>query len=244
MTTGKTIALTRRTFVGKVMSLLFNMPSRLVTPIKLACLVEEKPKLRGEYVSRGHTGATYPTKCSPSISNTKRHTAQMNQFPTQANKFTPQTNEPVSTRVGLSPQELVPQWTGSNPSRVQQFLSPQVEAGIHWLTTQKGTQAYQQNRVCRFLASAAKCWGSWCRFRESWAKDLQDKWSQQLLEPCSNIPWLGPANHWKVVVESREYTGILGPRRRRIQSGARDRRASSVQDWACKPEAWSLRAFV
>ena len=30
MTTGKTIALTRQTFVGKVMSLFFNMPSRLV----------------------------------------------------------------------------------------------------------------------------------------------------------------------------------------------------------------------
>ena len=30
MTTGKTIALTRWTFVGKVMSLLFNMQSRLV----------------------------------------------------------------------------------------------------------------------------------------------------------------------------------------------------------------------
>ena len=30
MTPGKTIALTRRTFVGKVMSLLFNMLSRLV----------------------------------------------------------------------------------------------------------------------------------------------------------------------------------------------------------------------
>ena len=30
MTTGKTIALTRSTFVGRVMSLLFNMPSRLV----------------------------------------------------------------------------------------------------------------------------------------------------------------------------------------------------------------------
>ena len=30
MTTGKTIALTRRTFVGKVMSLLFDMLSRLV----------------------------------------------------------------------------------------------------------------------------------------------------------------------------------------------------------------------
>ena len=31
MTTGKTIALTRWAFVGKVMSLLFNMLSRLVT---------------------------------------------------------------------------------------------------------------------------------------------------------------------------------------------------------------------
>ena len=30
MTTGKTIALTRRTFVGKVMALLFNMLPRLV----------------------------------------------------------------------------------------------------------------------------------------------------------------------------------------------------------------------
>ena len=30
MTTGKTIALTRHTFVGKVMSLLYNMLSRLV----------------------------------------------------------------------------------------------------------------------------------------------------------------------------------------------------------------------
>ena len=30
MTTGRTIALTRRTFVGKVMSLLFNMLSRFV----------------------------------------------------------------------------------------------------------------------------------------------------------------------------------------------------------------------
>ena len=31
MTTGKTVAWTRRTFVGKVMSLLFNMLPRLVT---------------------------------------------------------------------------------------------------------------------------------------------------------------------------------------------------------------------
>ena len=34
MTTGKTIALTRQTFVGKVMSLLFNMLSRLVISLK------------------------------------------------------------------------------------------------------------------------------------------------------------------------------------------------------------------
>ena len=33
MTTGKTIALTRQIFVGKVMSLLFNMLSRLVIAI-------------------------------------------------------------------------------------------------------------------------------------------------------------------------------------------------------------------
>ena len=36
MTTGKTIALTRRTFVGKVMSLLFNVLSRLVTEKAMA----------------------------------------------------------------------------------------------------------------------------------------------------------------------------------------------------------------
>jgi len=40
MTTGKTIVLTRRTFVGKVMALFFNMLSRLVIIYKLlSCLV-------------------------------------------------------------------------------------------------------------------------------------------------------------------------------------------------------------
>ena len=41
MTTGKTIALTRRTFVGKVLSLLFNMLSRLVITFlpKSKCLL-------------------------------------------------------------------------------------------------------------------------------------------------------------------------------------------------------------
>ena len=43
MTTGKTIALTRQTFVGKVMSLLFNMLSRLVT----AC----SPRSKGLLIS-------------------------------------------------------------------------------------------------------------------------------------------------------------------------------------------------
>ena len=41
MTTGKTIALTRWTFVGKVMSLLFNMLSRLV----IAFLLRSQPLL-------------------------------------------------------------------------------------------------------------------------------------------------------------------------------------------------------
>ena len=39
MTTGKTITLTRQTFVGKVMSLLFNMLSRLPHPLCLAFLI-------------------------------------------------------------------------------------------------------------------------------------------------------------------------------------------------------------
>ena len=44
MTTGKTIALTRRTFVGKVMSLLFNMLSRLVITLL--------PRSKGLLISR------------------------------------------------------------------------------------------------------------------------------------------------------------------------------------------------
>ena len=46
VTTGKTIALTRRTFVGKVMSLLFNMLSRFVVDF----LLRSKHLL----ISRGH----------------------------------------------------------------------------------------------------------------------------------------------------------------------------------------------
>ena len=46
MTTGKTIALTRRTFVGKVMSLLFNMLSRLV----ITFLPRSKQMRKGEFI--------------------------------------------------------------------------------------------------------------------------------------------------------------------------------------------------
>ena len=79
MTTGKTIALTRRTFVDKAMSLLFNMLSRLVITFlpRSKCLliswlqspsavILEPPKIKSVTVSRGfrrwyksrlHTGA-------------------------------------------------------------------------------------------------------------------------------------------------------------------------------------------
>ena len=52
MTTGKTIALTRQTFVGKVMSLLFNMLSRLV-------ILQWAPKL--SYLLK----KTHPSRSGP-----------------------------------------------------------------------------------------------------------------------------------------------------------------------------------
>ena len=64
MTTGKTIALTRQTFVGKVMSLLFNMPSRLVITFlprskhiliswlkSPSAVILEPPKIKSDIVS-------------------------------------------------------------------------------------------------------------------------------------------------------------------------------------------------
>ena len=49
MTTGKTIALTRQTFVGKVMSLLFNMLSRLVIAFfpRSQFFISEEAKILG-----------------------------------------------------------------------------------------------------------------------------------------------------------------------------------------------------
>ena len=64
MTTGKTIALTRRTFVGKLMSLLFNMLSRLVITFlprskrllmswlqSQSAVILEPPKIKSDTVS-------------------------------------------------------------------------------------------------------------------------------------------------------------------------------------------------
>ena len=68
MTTGKTIALTRRTFVGKVMSLLFNMLSRLVigegngTPLQYSCLAN--PMDRGAWWAAVHGVAMSQTQLS------------------------------------------------------------------------------------------------------------------------------------------------------------------------------------
>ena len=72
MTTGKTIALTRRTLVGKVMSLLFNMLSRLLITFlprskhllilwlqSPTAVILEPPKIKSDTVST----------VSPSISN-------------------------------------------------------------------------------------------------------------------------------------------------------------------------------
>ena len=64
VTTGETIALTRQTFVGKVMSLLFNMLSRLVIPFlprskhlliswlqSPSAVIREPPKIKSDTVS-------------------------------------------------------------------------------------------------------------------------------------------------------------------------------------------------
>ena len=64
MTTGKTTALSRQTFVGKVMSLLFNMPSRLVITFlprskslliswlqSSSAVILEPPKIKSDTIS-------------------------------------------------------------------------------------------------------------------------------------------------------------------------------------------------
>ena len=60
MATGKTIALTRWTFAGKVMSLLFNMLSRL-TPYITKITVKQKDLESGENkkIMENTSGSTY-----------------------------------------------------------------------------------------------------------------------------------------------------------------------------------------
>ena len=66
MTTGKTVALTRQTSVGKVMSLLYNMLSRLVIAFLLliswlqspSVVIVEAPKIKSLTVS-----TVYPSIC-------------------------------------------------------------------------------------------------------------------------------------------------------------------------------------
>ena len=59
MTTGKTIALTRQTFVDKAMSLLFSVLSRLAITLSPSAVILEPPKIKSD------TGSTL----SPSISH-------------------------------------------------------------------------------------------------------------------------------------------------------------------------------
>ena len=77
MTTGKTIALTRWTFVDKVMSLLFNMLSRLVmgegngNPFQYSCL--ENPMDRGAWKAAVHGVARSRTRLSDLSLHTHTH---------------------------------------------------------------------------------------------------------------------------------------------------------------------------
>ena len=95
MTTGKTIALTRQTFVGKVMSLLFNILARLVITFLArskrlliswlqspSAVILEPPKIKSDPVST----------VSPSISHeviwTRCHDLRFLNVELQANIFT------------------------------------------------------------------------------------------------------------------------------------------------------------
>ena len=68
MTTGKTIALTRQTFVGKVMSLLFNMLSRLV----FAFLPRRKSFFFPTFGTLSSTGWKYTNEFQNEINAPKR----------------------------------------------------------------------------------------------------------------------------------------------------------------------------
>ena len=76
MTTGKTIALTRQTFIGKVMSLLFNMLSRLIITFlprskhlliswlqSPSAVILEPKKIKSDTVSIVSPSISHETRC-------------------------------------------------------------------------------------------------------------------------------------------------------------------------------------
>ena len=80
MTTGKTIALTRRTFVGKVMSLLFNVLSRLVITFlprskhlliswleSPSAVILEPPKIKSDTVFTAAAAAAKSLQSCPTL---------------------------------------------------------------------------------------------------------------------------------------------------------------------------------
>ena len=67
-TTRKTIALTRRTFVGKVMSLLFNMLSRLV--------ITFLPRSKNLFISRWQSVSSVQFSCSVMSDSLRPHESQ------------------------------------------------------------------------------------------------------------------------------------------------------------------------
>ena len=72
MTTGKTITLTRRTFIGKVMSLLFNILSRLVItlfPRRKSLLISWLQKLSAVILEPKIIKSDTVSTVSPSISH-------------------------------------------------------------------------------------------------------------------------------------------------------------------------------
>ena len=83
MTTGKTIALTRRTFVGKVMSLLFNMLSRLVIiflPRSKHLLISWLQSPSAVILEPKKTKSATVSTVSPSIFHEMRHLTLLHLF--------------------------------------------------------------------------------------------------------------------------------------------------------------------
>ena len=66
MTAGKTIALTRWTFVSKVMALLFNMLSSCVGASQVALVVKKQPANAGDIT---HVGSIPGSGRSPGVGN-------------------------------------------------------------------------------------------------------------------------------------------------------------------------------